>query len=349
MTLLITYLVVAIGISFLCSILEAVLLSVTPAFVESQQEQHPRQSGVLLSVKENLDQSLSAILILNTFAHTMGAAGVGAQAVRVFGAQWESLVAFLLTLVILYFSEIIPKTLGATYWKKLAIPAAYTIAALVKLLLPFVWLASRMTRLFGGDKEGVVSRDELAALAKLGERHGTLGSQESQLMENILQLRATRTREILTPRTVVAALDASDTVSEGIAELGDSPFTRIPLYDGDLDTVEGLVFKSRILQAEREGSGDVRLSELAVPVFRVAEELPVLQLLDQFIKRREHMFVVEDSYGQTSGIVTLEDAVETLLGREIMDESDTVEDMQALAKSKYRSRLSNKQRSDSAS
>lgn len=349
MTLLVIYLIVAIGISFLCSVLEAVLLSVNPAFVESKQDQHPRQAAVLKEVRGNLDQSLSAILILNTFAHTMGAAGVGAQAVRVFGPKWESLVAFLLTLAILYFSEIIPKTLGATYWKKLAIPSAYVIAGLVKTLLPFVWVASQMTRIFSREKGDLVSRDELAALAKLGEREGTLGSQESKLLENILLLRAIRTEAILTPRTVVTALDASLTVSEGIAQVGDTPFTRIPLYEDDLDSVIGIVFKPRILEAEREGDGETPLAEFAAPVFRVAEELPVLNLLDQFIKRREHLFVVEDSYGQTAGIVTLEDAVETLLGREIMDESDTVEDMQALAKSKYRSRLSGQQRAQKKS
>lgn len=340
MMLLIIYLVIAIGISFVCSVLEAVLLSVTPAYVENQLNAHPQRGDTLRRVKDNLDESLSSILILNTFAHTMGAAGVGAQAVYVFGARWESLVAFLLTLAILYFSEIIPKTLGATFWKQLAIPAAYTISVLVKVLFPFVWLASRTTRLFSGSRESAVSRDELAALAKLGERHGTLGSQESQLMENILLLRDTKTKAILTPRSVVTALDASLSVAAGLAELGEIPFTRIPVYNGDLDTIVGIVFKPHILECDRDGAGDNDLSSLAVPVFRVAEELPVLQLLDQFIKRREHLFVVEDSFGQTAGIVTLEDAVETLLGREIMDESDTVEDMQALARARYRSRLS---------
>lgn len=339
MTLLITYLTIAIGVSFLCSILEAVLLSVTPAFVESQLELRPRRSRVLQGVKDDLDHSISSILILNTFAHTMGAAGVGAQAVRVFGAEWESLVAFLLTLAILYLSEIIPKTLGATFWKQLAIPSAYVIRVLVKILYPFVWFSGLLTRQFSQTEAGAISREELAALARLGRREGALGVQESQLLENILQLRETLTGAILTPRSVVTALDASQTLSLALAELEKAKFTRIPVYDGDIDTIEGVVFKPRIFEAEIEGEGAKPLRDFASPLFRVSEALPVLQLLDQFIKRREHMFLVEDEYGQTAGIVTLEDALETLLGREIMDESDTVEDMQQLARSRYRSKL----------
>jgi len=339
MTLLITYLSIAIGVSFICSILEAVLLSVTPGFVETELKSKPRRALVLKSVKDDLDQSISAILILNTFAHTMGAAGVGAQAVQVFGVRFESLIAFLLTLAILYFSEIIPKTMGAIYWKQLALPAAIMIRLLVKLLYPFVWLSALVTRMFSRDETSSISREELAALARLGKREGALGPQEGQLFENILKLRETKTEAILTPRSVVTAFDASRTLKEALAELEAAPFTRIPVYLGDMDTVVGVLFKPRIFRAEFEGEDNRTLEELASPIFRVSEELPVLQLLDLFIRRREHLFLVEDNYGQTAGIVTLEDAVETLLGREIMDESDTVEDMQQLAKSKYRQRL----------
>ena len=192
MTLLVIYLVIAIGVSFMCSILEAVLLSVTPGFVQHKMENNPVRGKALQQVRENLDESISSILILNTFAHTMGAAGVGAQAVKVFGPKFETLVAFLLTLAILYLSEIIPKTLGATFWKQLALPAAVLIRGLVRLLFPLVWVSARLTNLFSGRGHGAsVSRDELAALAKLGARHGALGPQESQLLENILQLRQT--------------------------------------------------------------------------------------------------------------------------------------------------------------
>ena len=178
-----------------------------------------------------------------------------------------------------------------------------------------------------------------AAMAKLGERHGSLGSQESELMGNILRLKETRTGEILTPRTVVTALDVNQSVAQALELLEEVPFTRIPVYEGDVDSVVGVVLKPKLLELDRHQEADTSVTDCVLPVHRVSEELPVLHLLDQFIKRREHLFLVEDEYGQTSGIVTLEDAVETLLGREIMDESDTVEDMQQLAKSNYRQRL----------
>lgn len=344
MTLLIIYLSIAIGVSFLCSVLEAVLLSVTPGFVESQLAQKPRRAKVLKEVKDNLDESISSILILNTFAHTMGAAGVGAQAVRVFGERWETLIAFLLTLAILYLSEIIPKTLGATFWKQLALVAALIIRWLTRLLFPLVWLSAQLTRLFSGSGHAShVSREELAALAKLGARHGSLGPQESELLENILQLRQIRTGEILTPRTVVSALNQSLTVADALTELEDSPFTRLPVYENDLDTVVGLAIRPRLLEAAREGHGSSGLADYVTSLHAVSEELPVMRLLDLFIRRREHMFLVHDEYGQTAGVVTLEDAMETLLGREIMDESDTVEDMQELARSRYRGRLREEQ------
>ena len=174
MTLLFIYLAIAIGISFICSVLEAVLLSITPSFIEQVKTTHPLSGEVLTKTKVRLDQSLSSILILNTFAHTMGAAGVGSQAVRVFGVKWETLIAVLLTLAILYFSEIIPKTLGATYWRKLAIPASYVINWLVKLVYPLVWLSTRLTKLIGDHNENEITREEIIALASLGHKDGTL-------------------------------------------------------------------------------------------------------------------------------------------------------------------------------
>ena len=339
MTLLVVYLMIAIGVSFLCSVLEAVLLSVTPGYVITQVEKYPRRGKVLVGVKEDLDRSLSSILILNTFAHTMGAAGVGAQAVKIYGERWEGLIAFMLTLVILYVSEIIPKTLGAKFWKQLALPAAFVIALLVKILFPFVWLSALITRLFSSGDSESISREELTAMAQLGARHGSLRNQESELLQNILSLRGVRTESILTPRTVVAALPENLTVEEGLEHLGERPFNRIPVYRSNIDSVSGVVYRPTMLEVALAGEGNKTLADLANPVFRVSEELPVLALQDLFLKRKEHLFLVEDEYGQTAGIVTLEDAIETLLGREIMDESDKVEDMQQLARSSYRQRL----------
>lgn len=339
MTLLIVYLVLAIGVSFLCSILEAVLLSVTPTYIAQIKDKKPRDANMLTKVKSQLDQSISSILILNTFAHTMGAAGVGAQAVRIYGEKWETLIAFLLTLAILYLSEIIPKTIGATFWRQLAGPSAYVIMMLVKVVFPLVWLSTRVTRLFSRNKKDSISREEVVAFAALSYKEGALVTQESQLLENILTLREAKAEDILTPRTVVHALSESCTVKEALQADKTQNFTRIPTYKDSIDNISGLMIKTKLYEYERQGMGDTLLSEVKVPVHRISESFPVLQLLDLFIKRHEHLFVVEDNFGQTAGVVTLEDAVETLLGREIVDESDNVADLQKFARESYRDRL----------
>jgi CBS domain containing-hemolysin-like protein len=314
-------------------------LSVTPSFAEKLLSDRPRAGGMLIQVKDRLDESLSSILILNTFAHTMGAAGVGAQALLVFGAEWETLIAVLLTLAILYFSEIIPKTLGATFWRQLAIPSAFIIAWLVRLVYPLVWISTRLTRLFSRNKEEEISREEIIALASLGLRDGTLISRENEYLANILRLREIRTEEVLTPRTVVHMLDQNLTVTEALDQVQTRQFTRMPIYGEGIDDIKGKVISTDLFEAERSGHGSDPISKFAKPLFRVSEKLPVQQLLDLFIKNRAHLFLVEDEFGQTAGIVTLEDAIETILGREILDERDTVEDMQALARQKYRQRL----------
>jgi len=339
MTLLVTYLAIAIGISFLCSVLEAVLLSITPSYIEKTLVDRPRAGRLLTTVKERLDESLSSILILNTFAHTMGAAGVGSQAIRIYGEKWETLIAVLLTLAILYFSEIIPKTLGATYWRKLAIPAAFMIKWLVRLVYPLVWLSTRLTKLFSKNRSNEITREEIIALASLGHKDGTLFQQENEYLSNILRLREIRTEQILTPRTVVHMFDESISVTEALNDHRTREFTRIPIYRDTPDNITGKIIKHDLFEAERNGNGAAPIRDYAKKIYRVSEKLPVQKLLDLFIKQRAHLFLVEDEFGQTAGIVTLEDVIETLLGREIVDESDTIEDMQELARKKYRERL----------
>lgn len=339
MTLLFIYLAIAIGISFICSILEAVLLSITPSYLEKTLTDKPRAGRQLAQVKERLDESLSSILILNTFAHTMGAAGVGSQALIIFGEKWETLIAVLLTLAILYFSEIIPKTLGATYWQKLAVSAAFLIRWLVKLVYPLVWVSTRLTKLFSKNKSSEITREEIIALASLGHKDGSLFEQENIYLSNVLQLREIRTEQILTPRTVVHMFEESTSVSDALNDPRTREFTRMPIYQDSSDHITGKVIKHDLFEAERTGNGAKPLSDYAKEIYRVSEKLPVPQLLDLFIKHRAHLFLVEDEFGQTAGIVTLEDAIETLLGREIVDESDTIEDLQELAKTKFRERL----------
>ncbi|MGD8784563.1 MAG: CNNM domain-containing protein [Thioalkalispiraceae bacterium] len=339
MTLLVIYLAIAIGISFVCSILEAVLLSITPSYVETTLVHRPRAGRLLTTVKEHLDASLSSILILNTFAHTMGAAGVGSQAIRIYGEKWETLIAVLLTLAILYFSEIIPKTLGATYWQKLAIPAAFMIKWLVRLVYPLVWLSTRLTKLFSKNRGNEITREEIIALASLGHKGGSLFQQENQYLSNMLRLREIRTEQILTPRTVVHMFEQSTSVTDVLNDPRTREFTRMPIYQDTPDNITGKIIKHDLYAAERSGNGAAPISDYVKKIYRVSEKLPVQQLLDLFIKQHAHLFLVEDEFGQTAGIVTLEDAIETLLGREIVDESDMIEDMQELAKEKYRERL----------
>jgi magnesium and cobalt exporter, CNNM family len=339
MTLLLLYLAIAIGVSFMCSILEAVLLSITPSYIEKLQSDKPIIASKLTQVKDRLDESLSSILILNTFAHTMGAAGVGSQALQIFGQEWETLIAIMLTLAILYFSEIIPKTLGATFWRQLSGPSAYIISWLVILVYPLVWVATRLTRLFSKGQENEITREEIIALASLSHKDGTLFSQENEYLSNVLRFRDIKTEQILTPRSVVHMLSDALTVSQALDEPKTRQFTRMPVVGKDIDDIKGKVIRAELFEAERNGQGDSNIMDFTKPLFRVSEKLPVHQLMDLFIKQKAHLFLVEDEFGQTAGIVTLEDAIETLLGREIVDETDIVEDMQALAKSKYRERL----------
>ena len=339
MTLLFIYLAIAIGVSFLCSVLEAVLLSITPSYVEKIQRQRPGVGARLVAVKASLDESLSAILILNTFAHTMGAAGVGSQAVQIFGAQWETLIAVLLTLIILYISEIIPKTLGATFWRQLAAPSALVISLLVKLVYPMVWLSTRLTRLFNPRKGSEITREEIIALASLGHKAGTLFPQENNYLSNLLNLRDIKTEKILTPRTVVHLLDEALTVEQALNDPKTRDFSRIPIYSNHTDNISGKILLIDLLEAAYQGRRQEPIGQLKKSVFRVSEKLSVQTLLDLFIKKRAHLFLVENEFGQITGIVTLEDAIETLLGREIVDERDTVVDMQALAKQLFRERL----------
>ncbi len=339
MTLLLFYLAIAIGVSFLCSILEAVLLSTTPSFVATLKDERPEAGAAVARVRERLDQSLAAILILNTFAHTMGAFGVGTQAILVFGAKWETLIAVLLTLAILYFSEIIPKTLGALFWRSLAVPTAHTIRWLIKIVYPLVWVSTLLTTAFGKESKQTVTREEILAMASLGKKGGAIVPSENEYLANALQLRDIPTEQVLTPRSVVHMLEQSTTVSDALDLDRTQQFARMPVYAESADNVIGKVLRNDLYIADRAGQGDQPVQAFAKPVLRVSEQLPVQQLLDRLIKHREHLCLVEDEYGQTAGIVTLEDAIETLLGREIVDENDPVEDMQDLARSQYRQRL----------
>jgi len=334
MGLLLLYLFLALSISFICSVLEAVLLSITFSFIGSLPEDsvHKMRLQVL---KKKLDDAISSILILNTIAHTMGAAGVGAQAVKLYGPEGQSLVAVILTLLILYISEIIPKTIGTTYWRELAKPSATTITILMTILSPLIWISRQITKRIKKNKQHGPTRAEISAMAEIGEQSGILEEKEEMLIQNLLQLKQIRVKDILTPRSVVFTLDAEGSIESALEEKDIFTYSRIPLYEQSNENIIGMVFSRKILRSTSlEEEDDKPLKTIMKPAYRVSENLPVFYLMDKFIKRKEHLFIVHDSYEQYVGIVTLEDAIETLLGVEIVDEADQVTDMQQLAKDK---------------
>lgn len=337
MTLLFLYLGLALFVSFLCSILEAVILSSTNSYIESLGKEHDEATiSKIKSLKANIDEPISSILTLNTFAHTMGAAGVGAQVQVLFGDEYQTVVAFVVTLLILYISEIIPKTIGALYWKKLLIPSVHIISLLVIITLPFTKIAAILTNFISKNRKNQAnfSRDEIMAIVAMGEREGAILSKEGDLIENLLKLKNIKARDIMTPRSVVFTLPSSMTIENAVEEDGMYVHSRIPIYDDTIDNVIGVVLSQRILEESNEDNDNTILSDIAHEVHSVSENIPVPNLIDMFIKKKTHLFIVYDSYGQTAGVVTLEDAIETLLGVEIVDEMDEVEDMQLFAKNR---------------
>jgi CBS domain containing-hemolysin-like protein len=321
----------------MCSILEAVLLSSTLSYIETiSKKESSNAINLLRDLKLNIDRPISSILTLNTFAHTMGAAGVGAQAQLVLGSEWQTAIAFVLTLMILYAAEILPKTIGALYWKSLLVPSAYIIAFLIKITFPFVWFSGFITNYVSKGKKDEInfSRDEIMAVVSLGEKEGSVHSKESVLIENLFKLKNIKIKEIMTPRSVVFALNADVSVEEAIEDDKMYIHSRIPIYNESIDDIIGVVFNQTILEESVEERDSTLLRDITVPVHKISENVPVSVLIDLFVKRKTHLFIVHDNYGQTSGVVTLEDAIETLLGVEIVDEMDEVEDMQAFAKDK---------------
>lgn len=337
MTLLLIYLSLALLVSFMCSILEAVLLSSTNSYIETlSREEHGDAIDILKHLKANIDKPISSILTFNTFAHTMGAAGVGAEAQKIFGSDMQAVIAFILTLLILYVSEIVPKTIGAIYWKKLLIPSAFLIEFLIKITFPFVWISMFITNSISKGKKHTsdFSRDEIMAVVAMGEKEGTIQQKESHLIENLLKLKNIKARDIMTPRSVVVAFPADMTVEEAIEDDRMYIHSRIPIYSDSIDNIIGVVLNQAILEESIEERDDTKLKDIVMEAHSVSENVPVSLLIDMFIKRKTHLFIVHDNYGQTEGVVTLEDVLEVMLGVEIVDEMDEVEDMQLLAKNK---------------
>lgn len=336
MGLLILYVSLALGFSFLCSIMEAVLLSVTPSYVAAlEQEGHPAGAR-LHTLKDDIDRPLSAILSLNTIAHTVGATGAGAQAAVVFNNQYVGITSAVLTLLILVFSEIIPKTLGATYWRGLAPAVARTLVFIEWSMLPLVWLSRGITRLLSrGEKEASVSREEFTALAELGKEEGVFEEEESRILKNLFRFSSLRVKDVMTPRTVVQALPEHHTIEEVIDAHDEFRFSRIPVFTETRDDITGYVLKDEMLLKAAQEDDNATLHDLKREMLGVLETLPLPKLFERLLDHGEHIALVVDEYGGTAGIVSMEDVVETLLGLEIVDEVDSAEDMQVLARKQW--------------
>jgi CBS domain containing-hemolysin-like protein len=336
MGLLLLYVALAIGVSFLCSIMEAVLLSVTPSYVAALEREGDPIGERLHEMKENIDRPLSAILSLNTIAHTVGAAGAGAQAAIVFESVPVGVISGVLTLLILIFSEIIPKTLGAVYWRTIAPFVVRLLVPTIFSMWPLVKLSQGLTYLLSQDEdEAAFSREEFTAMAELGEEEGVFEEKESRILRNLFRFNSLRVKDVMTPRTVVFDLHEGQSIGDVVEEHDEFRFSRIPVYDDDPDDVTGYVLKDEMLLRAAQEEHDVLLETIAREILVVRETLPLPDLLERLLDRLEHIALVVDEYGGVAGVVTMEDVVETLLGLEIVDEADSVEDMQALARQQW--------------
>ncbi|MBU0513593.1 MAG: DUF21 domain-containing protein [Proteobacteria bacterium] len=345
---MVTTLIVAVGISLvfstLCSLLEAVLFATRVIALEAAQAKGEglaaRSAGIMRRYKERMDRPLSAILILNTLAHTIGAALAGWAAGELWGAGSLWIFSLAFTLAILIFTEIIPKTVGAVHWRVLWPLSVWGLKALEILLLPVIWMTQMITSLISKDigRTPLISEDEILAAAKLGARGGEISRFEHALIDNIIGLEEKTAREIMTPRTVMETVDGSLSVGQAQAMAPPWAFTRVPVWVGDPDEVVGYVLKPEIMQAA-PADLDRPLAEMAKPIRFVVDQTNVLALLEALLKRREHIYVVIDEYGSIRGLVTLEDVLESLLGHEIVDEKDVAVDLQEVARRRGRAVL----------
>lgn len=339
----------SIVFSFLCSIWEAVLLSISPSYVTMQLQQGTTTGKKLDEFKKDIDKPLSAILTLNTIAHTVGAIGVGAQAGAMFGSKsidmlglelsYESIIAALMTLAILFASEIIPKTIGANNWKGLAPFTVSSVNILMKILYPFIWMTQFITKKF--KKEGihsVFSRADLLAMTSASEESGTLHKKESKIIRNLLKLEDLSAADVMTPRSVILMIDESKSIEDFKQECLPCRFSRIPVYEGKSDHITGFVLKNEILESLLEGEKDKLLSDFKRSIPQILDTTPLSEIFDIFKEEQNHISVVVDRYGSLVGVLTMEDLIETILGFEITDESDSIADLQAYARKRWEER-----------
>ena len=339
MVTLIAYLLLALFVSFVCSIMEAVLLSTPHSFLMVKQARGHVWATTFIDLKMNIDKPLSAILSLNTVAHTVGAAGVGAQAVKVFGEAYFGIVSAVLTILILVLTEIIPKTIGARYWKNLTKISAMTIKIMIVITYPLVVLSSVVTKLFSKqNNEQTTSREEIAALASIGNDEGLFSDKENKIIQNILKLKNVKVTEIMTPRVVVAVADENLPLHDFLKNKDYLKFSRIPIYSGNDENITGYVFRQKVFENLAEDNHNLQLKEIKREIIVVPDTMALFTLWERLLEKKEHIALIVDEYGGLDGIVTMEDIIETLLGLEIVDEKDTITDMQKFARDRWETR-----------
>ncbi|MGJ8664130.1 MAG: hemolysin family protein [Marinicella sp.] len=343
MFLLFVYVFLALMFSFLCSIAEAVLLSITPSYIEKLKQKNPRKALRVKRLRfENVDRSLAAILTLNTIAHTVGAIVAGAKATHVFGDAWIGVFSAVITVLILVFSEIIPKTIGAVYWKSLTGAVILFVDWLIKLLYPLIVLSDLITQLISrGKKHHMFNREEFIAMAGLGQRSGLIDEQESRIIHNLFKLKSVKAKDIMTPRSVIFSLPESESIVASIESVKGARFSRIPVFQESMDDSNGFVLKSDLLLAHANNQ-DLVLKDLKRDISVVIEDMNLTQLMESLMNDSLHIALVVTEYGDICGLVTLEDVIETLLGLEIVDELDQVKDMQAYARSQWLKRAASR-------
>lgn len=336
MGLILLYFLGALSLSFLCSVLEAVLLSTPMSYISMRENQGSKTATLMKQYKNNVDRPVGAILSLNTIAHTIGSAGVGAESIKIFGEQYFGLISAILTLLILVLSEIIPKTIGASYWRSLALPSTRIIRVLILITYPLVLLSELITKVFTPrGNQASMSREEVSAMVDVGTTEGIFRESESKLIKSCIALSGVKARQIMTPSIVVESACQDLTVKDFQAKQSWS-FSRIPVYAGDKDYITGYVLKDAVLKLLSEDQFHVKLSDLKRPILTFREEESVFQIWEKMLEKREHISVIIDEYGGLRGLVTMEDIIETMTGVEIVDEDDVAVVMQALAKEKSR-------------
>lgn len=334
MTVLIFFALMAIGISFLCSVMEAALLSITPSYIAQLEDKNPRLYKKVSYLKQNIDNPLAAILSLNTIAHTVGATGVGAQVAEMYGNAYIGLASGFMTIAILVLSEILPKSIGAKYWKKLIPSMVFTLEIMMFLLKPFLWMSKLITRWFDSNDVDSNIKDEIKALAKMGRDEKIIDENKYRVIANIINLQEVKVKDIMTPRIVVHKVNPKMTIKEFDEFITSSPFSRFPIVDEYEQNFLGYIHKSSSYKAQ----DSELVEEYARPMRSYSTEAPLELVLSNMIDDRNHMALVIDQFENWAGIITLEDIIETILGKEIVDETDQVADMRLYAKMKWKKR-----------